>query len=147
MLILTERLSPGTEVSPEPPRLSLALSAEERTRSRYRYQTDDGEVLLLQLPRGTHLQDGDLLSSPTGEIVKITAKPEPVLTVTAHTPLDLLRAAYHLGNRHIPLEIAPNYLRLSPDPVLEKMLVGLGVAVKREILPFDPETGAYGHNH
>jgi urease accessory protein len=75
------------------------------------------------------------------------AKPEPVLTATAQNPLDLLRAAYHLGNRHIPLEIAATHLRLSPDPVLKSMLEHLGMEVREEISPFYPEMGAYGHHH
>jgi urease accessory protein len=93
------------------------------------------------------LQDGDLLQAQTGEILQIVAKPEPVLTVTAKHPRHLLRAAYHLGNRHVPLEIAPTYLRLSPDPVLQHMLEQLGVAITEEMTPFYPEKGAYGHSH
>ncbi|MCP2732339.1 urease accessory protein UreE, partial [Limnofasciculus baicalensis] len=125
-----------------------SLTASERTRTRHRFDTPDGESLYLRLPRGTILQDGDLLRSQIGDVViRIAAKPEDVLTVTTQKPLDLLRAAYHLGNRHVPLEITPNYLRLSPDPVLEAMLEQLGLNVKSEILPFHPEIGAYGHNH
>ncbi|HBY78804.1 MAG TPA: urease accessory protein UreE, partial [Cyanobacteria bacterium UBA11148] len=98
--------------------------------------------------RGTVLNDGDLLQSETGDIVvRIVAKPEPVLTVTSQQPINLLRASYHLGNRHVPLEVAPNYLRLSPDPVLQTMLENLGVEVKAEVVPFQPEIGAYGHHH
>jgi urease accessory protein len=92
------------------------------------------------------LADGDLLQSEAGDIlVRITAKPEPVLTVTASDRLDLLRAAYHLGNRHIALEITTDYLRLSPDPVLQAMVEQLGLQVVAEIAPFHPEKGAYSH--
>jgi urease accessory protein len=80
-------------------------------------------------------------------VVRIVAKPETVITVTSQTPVDLLRASYHLGNRHVPLEVAPHYLRLSPDPVLQAMLEQLGVELKEEVLPFQPESGAYGHHH
>ncbi len=80
-------------------------------------------------------------------MIRIAAKPEPVLTVTAQKPIDLLRASYHLGNRHVPLEVAPSYLRLSPDPVLQIMLEQLGVKVREEVVPFQPEVGAYGHSH
>ena len=127
---------------------TLALTASERTRSRHRLSTADGQVLYLCLPRGTVLRHGDLLQAEKDRsLVRIAAKPEPVLTVTAQTPLLLLRAAYHLGNRHVPLEIAATYLRLSPDPVLRTMLEQLGIDVLEAVLPFQPELGAYGHSH
>ena len=126
---------------------NLLLTASERSRARHRFETEDGIALFLRLPRGTTLQDGDLLQGETGQILRIGAKPEPVLTVTAKKPLDLLRAAYHLGNRHVSLEIAPNYLRLSRDPVLQRMLSQMGLEVQEEVLPFFPELGAYGHSH
>jgi urease accessory protein len=152
MLTFSQRLSQIIDRASDAqliiPLFTLSLSAEERTRSRHRFQTPDGQVLFLRLPRGTVLQDGDLLRAETGEIIKIAAKPEPVLTVTAQNPLDLLRAAYHLGNRHVPLEIAPTYLRLSPDPVLKGMLEQMGVTAIEENAPFQPEIGAYhGHSH
>lgn len=146
MLTLTQRLSDALDNATVS--YTLVLTAEERTRSRYRFETPDKVVLFLRLPRGTILRDRDLLQSETGSIlVRITAKPESVLTVTAREPMDLLKAAYHLGNRHVSIEIAPTYLRLSPDPVLKTMLEQLGVEVKEEILPFHPEAGAYGHSH
>ncbi|HIK11723.1 MAG TPA: urease accessory protein UreE [Oscillatoriaceae cyanobacterium M33_DOE_052] len=146
MLILTQRLLP--DASGTPPQYNLSLTADDRTRSRHRFETEEGEEVYLNLPRGTILQDGDRLASETGEIVVlVTAKPEPILTVTAHTPLDLLRAAYHLGNRHVSLEITPNYLRLSNDSVLKAMLLQLGLQAIEEIAPFYPETGAYHHSH
>lgn len=127
---------------------TLSLTAQERTRTRHRFETPDGQVLYLRLPRGTVLQDGDLLQSEGGDVVmRIAAKPEPVLTVTSQKPVDLLRASYHLGNRHVPLEVSPHYLRLSPDPVLQAMLEQMGVQVQEEVVPFQPETGAYSHSH
>jgi urease accessory protein len=127
---------------------TLSLTAQERTRTRHRFETPDGQVLYLRLPRGTVLQDGDLLQSEGGDVVmRIAAKPEPVLTVTSQKPVDLLRASYHLGNRHVPLEVSPNYLRLSPDPVLQAMLEQMGVQVQEEVVPFQPETGAYSQSH
>ncbi len=143
MLIFSQRLPdlPDALVS-----FTLSLTADERNRSRCRWETADGVVLCLNLPRGTVLRDRDLLKSDSGNtLVRITAKPEPVLTVTAQTTLALLQAAYHLGNRHVPLEIAPTYLRLAPDPVLKAMLEQLGLEVREEVLSFQPETGAYGH--
>jgi urease accessory protein len=128
--------------------LTLPLTAEERTRSRHYFQTEAGQGIYLQLPRGTVLHHQDLLTTQEGQtIVQIIAKPEPVMTATAHTPLDLLRAAYHLGNRHVPLEVAIGYLRLTPDPVLKAMLEQLGLHVTEAILPFQPEMGAYGQSH
>jgi urease accessory protein len=144
MLVLTKCLPPNAEI---PVNFSLYLTAEERTKTRQRLETADGQSVSLRLPRGTVLKDGDLLESETAEtIIQIVAKPEPVLTVTATNPLDLLKAAYHLGNRHVPLEIKPSYLRLSPDSVLASMLLQLGLDVQEEIAPFFPETGAYGHH-
>lgn len=94
------------------------------------------------------LRDGDLLQTEGGDrLIRIVAKPEPVLTITAKTSLDLLRAAYHLGNRHVPVEVTTAYLRLSPDPVLEHLLHHLGVDVTAETVPFHPESGAYDHSH
>ncbi|RCJ23181.1 urease accessory protein UreE [Nostoc sp. ATCC 43529] len=128
--------------------LTLALTAEERTRSRHRFESEDGKVVFLHLPRGTVLHDGDILQDEAGKsLIKITAKPELVMTAFAETPLLLLRAAYHLGNRHVPVEITPTYLRLSSDSVLRTMLEQLGLEVKEEILPFQPELGAYGQHH
>ncbi|NJL02702.1 MAG: urease accessory protein UreE [Spirulinaceae cyanobacterium SM2_1_0] len=123
--------------------LTLALSADERQRSRCRLNLPDGQTVVLRLPRGTVLQAGDCLQAESGELVSIVARPEPVLRVTATTPHDLLRAAYHLGNRHVPLAITPDSLCLAPDPVLEALLRQLGLHVTAEITPFCPEAGAY----
>jgi urease accessory protein len=144
MLTLTHRLPAEAAIAVH---LTLALTAEERTRSRYQLESAEGQKVRLQLPRGTVLHHGDRLQTETGDlIVQITAKPEPVLTVSAQTTLELLRAAYHLGNRHVALEITPDYLRLSPDPVLKSMLEHLGLQVVEEIAAFQPEVGAYGHS-
>ena len=102
----------------------------------------------MRLSRGTVLNNGDILTDETQSIyMGIIAKSEPVLTAYAEIPL-LLRAAYHLGNRHVPVEITPTYLRLSPDPVLQAMLTQLGLEIQAEFVPFQPELGAYGnHSH
>ena len=144
MLTITDRLP---AINSAVNAFTLVLTAEERTKSRHRFETEEGETVFLRLPRGTVLRDRDMLRSDNGEyLILVKAKSEPVLTVTAATPLDLLRAAYHLGNRHVPLEIGTNYLRLSPDPVLQAMLEHLGVMVVEENAPFQPEVGAYGHH-
>lgn len=130
------------------PALTLALTAEERRRSRLQLRTASGEPVHFHLPRGTVLRHGDLLAvRRRPERVRIVAGPEPVLTVRADDPHRLLKAAYHLGNRHVPLEVGPDYLRLSPDPVLAGMLRQLGVTVSAETAPFEPEAGAYAHAH
>ncbi|MDB9496487.1 urease accessory protein UreE [Spirulina major CS-329] len=123
----------------------LPLTAGDRTRTRHHF-TVGPITLTLALPRGTGLQAGDYLEAESGEIVQITAQPEPVLTVTAPDPTTLLRAAYHLGNRHVPLEVTADHLRFSPDPVLAQMLDHLGATVTAETAPFYPEAGAY-HSH
>ena len=144
MLTLTYRLPADAAIAVH---LTLALTAEERTRSRYQLEIPEQQKVRLQLPRGTVLHHGDLLQTATGDTtVRVVAKPEPVLTVTAPTSLELLRAAYHLGNRHVALEITSHYLRLSPDPVLQAMLEQLGLQAIAEVAAFQPEVGAYGHS-
>ncbi|MGL5034000.1 MAG: urease accessory protein UreE [Microcystaceae cyanobacterium] len=148
MLTATARLSLTSidHNDHQQPILTLALTAEERTRSRYRFELSDGEPILLRLPRGTVLKHGVYLQPDTETIIQILAKPEPTLTAIAANALLLLRAAYHLGNRHVPVEITPDYLRLAPDPVLAEMLRHLGLEVQSAIAPFQPEAGAY-HSH
>ncbi|MEA5501197.1 urease accessory protein UreE [Limnoraphis robusta] len=145
MIIFTQHFQPNTNPNID---FIIPLTAEQRDRSRQTIELSSSQKVYLRLPRGTVLEDGDLLQSETQEhLAQIIAKPEPVITVTANTELELIRAAYHLGNRHVPLEITSNYLRLSPDSVLESMLVKLGLEVVEEIAPFYPEKGAYGHHH
>jgi urease accessory protein len=144
MLTLTQRLTPNPDADVI---FTLALTAEERMRSRHYFETNNGRSVYLHLPRGTVLRQGDLLKSEQGDFVRVVAKAEPVLTVTTDNPLDLLRAAYHLGNRHVALELTASYLRLTPDPVLRDLLEHLGLTVIDEVSPFQPETGAYGHRH
>ena len=146
MLTLNQRLP--ADPAAVPPH-TLWLTAEERTRSRFKFATAEGAEVQLVLPRGTVLRDGDLLADAENKTqVRVRAKPEPVLTARAPDSFTLLRAAYHLGNRHVALELGRDYLRLSPDPVLEQMLTQLGLAVVSEVAPFQPEPGAYGgHSH
>ena len=153
MLTLVERLSPDAALSLDrSPQIFLALRAEDRRRSRLRCEKEDGQSVQLILKRGTVLRDGDILKTiadGAGEpiFVRVIAKPEAVVTIKASEPLALLRAAYHLGNRHIALEVHPDYLRLLPDPVLEQMLENMAVTLTRETVPFHPEAGAYHHHH
>ncbi len=143
MLIFTQRCETNLEATE-----TLSLDAEARSRPRQHLQLDSGEPCYLRLPRGTVLQENDCLTSENKEkIIRIVAKPESVLTVKATKTEDLLKAVYHLGNRHVSLEITVDCLRLSPDPVLEKMLKQMGLTVIAEVAPFFPELGAYHHDH
>ena len=141
MLILTRILPADPTVAVV---AVLALTAAERTRSRHRFVTESGLPVMLNLPRGNLLRNHTLLASEAGEMVRVVAKPEPVVVVRAASPWALLRAAYHLGNRHVPLELNPDHLKLEPDTVLEAMLRQLGeLSLQTTILPFEPEDGAY----
>lgn len=146
MLTLIQRLpaDPSARAS-----YTLSLTAEDRTRSRLRFDTEEGVGVQLALPRGTVLREGDLLKADDAQtFVRVRAKPEPVLTARAKDEWTLLRAAYHLGNRHVPVEVGRDYLRLSPDSVLADMLKQLGLELVEEVTPFQPEAGAYGgHSH
>jgi len=129
-----------------PSTATLSLTADDRTRTRHRFTGDRGEDFYLDLPRGTILQEGDRLTDATTAIVvTIRAKPEPVYTVTARSTHHLTQLAYHLGNRHVALEIGQTYLRLQPDPVLKAMLLQLKAQIHVDVLPFSPEVGAYHH--
>jgi urease accessory protein len=93
------------------------------------------------------LRDGDVLVAQDGALVRVVAAPEAVLMVTARDALTLTRAAYHLGNRHTPVEVGADYLKLEYDPVLADMLKRIGAMVEQVTLPFQPESGAYGGGH
>ena len=129
--------------------LHLPLTAVERTLLRGRRTTSCGRSVLLQLPREGSLQPGDLLVDQSGStIVVVTAAPEALLRVQGSHPLELLQAAYHLGNRHVALELHEQELLLPEYPVLASMLESRGLTVSRCCQPFAPEGGAYGgHQH
>jgi len=126
---------------------SLTLPWERRSVTRQKVRLDDGRDAGLFLPRGEILRGGDRLASTSGEIVAIVAAPEAVLVVRAPDPQALARAAYHLGNRHVAVEVGEGMLMLERDHVLEDMLLGLGVSVEEAMLPFEPEPGAYAHGN
>lgn len=125
----------------------LELPFELRQKSRLRTRLVSGEEVFLLLERGTILRDGDGLCGDDGRVIRVKAAPEAVLTVRCESAQALARAAYHLGNRHIPLEVGPGWLRLAEDHVYREMLVGLGAEVVAEAAPFEPEAGAYSHSH
>ncbi|MBK1619722.1 hypothetical protein CKO42_14985 [Lamprobacter modestohalophilus] len=123
---------------------TLSLTYEQRSRSRLRAQLDDGRQVGILLPRGETLRDGDLLADEQGEVIRIRAAAEPVSCAEVDDPLQLTRAAYHLGNRHVALQIEPGRLCWLHDHVLDAMVRGLGLRVSAERAPFEPEAGAYG---
>jgi urease accessory protein len=126
---------------------TLTLPFDARGKSRLAATLDNGEEVALVMPRGTVLADGDMLVADDGGFVRVVAAAEDVLVVRAPSVRLLTRAAYHLGNRHTPVEVGADYLKLEADPVLEDMLKRLGVLVAHESQPFQPETGAYGGGH
>ncbi len=129
---------------------TLTLPLDKRIRSRQRVVLDDGREAGVFLARGETLRDGDLLGSRDGTIVRVSAAAEPVSEVRCDDALLLARACYHLGNRHVALQVAPGLLRYAHDHVLDDMLRGLGLQPVRVEAPFEPEPGAYGgsaHGH
>lgn len=127
-----------------PADVDLVLPFQLRTKSRLRTALPSGEEVGLILERGTILRDGDLLLADDGRVVRVVAASETVSTVRAEDPLMLLRVAYHLGNRHVALQIGTGWLRYQHDHVLDDMVRGLGLKARVEQAPFEPEAGAYG---
>ena len=124
--------------------LELPLAADQRTSLRGQRRSACGAALLLQLPRGAALQPGELLRGDDGRtLVRVSAAPEPLLRVRAADPLALLQAAYHLGNRHVAMEIHADQLLLLQDSVLADLLRQRGLQVECLEAPFQPEAGAY----
>lgn len=124
------------------------LPFELRRRSRQKLTLDNGEVVGLVLNQGTVLRHGDLLVAEDGQFILVQAALEPVLKVTAQSLQQLTRAAYHLGNRHVLVEVGPDYLQLEQDSVLVDMLQRLGnITVETVNQAFEPDAGAYGGGH
>ena len=130
----------------------LSLPIDSRIKSRLKVMLDDGRNAGLFLPRGHILRGGEQLSSECGLVVEVKAAPETVSTVSCEDLLLLTRVAYHLGNRHGPLQVEAGWVRYQHDHVLDEMVEGLGATVTTEKQPFEPEGGAYGgrsggHHH
>ncbi len=143
MIHLTERITVSGHIDDQ-----LELPFDQRQKSRLRVTLASGKEAALFLSRGIILRGGDLIQSEDGSVVvQIVAAQEPVYNVIAPTPRDLMCAAYHLGNRHVPLQIGDGWLRLEQDYVLRDMLLGLGMQVSEVHAPFEPEAGAYGGGH
>ena len=130
---------------------SLTLDFDARHRRRIRLTADQGEDILLDLPKAVAMADGDGLQLDDGRWLKVQAAAELIVEVRHKDPNQLMRLAWHLGNRHLPTEIRDQVLRIRPDHVIEDMLVGLGADLEEVKAPFQPEGGAYsghtGHHH
>jgi urease accessory protein len=143
MLNIQKRCEPRAKFDAE-----LIMPYELRQKCRLRTQTTTGEETGLFLPRGSLLRDGDFLEAEDGRIVKVTARLEKVLQIGCPDTVQLARIAYHLGNRHVALQIGAGWLRIANDYVLRQMVEGLGAVVVPVEAAFEPEPGAYGgHNH
>lgn len=125
---------------------SLTLPFALREKSRQRTALDSGEEVGLFLPRGTMLHEGDLLVAENGLVVRVRAAPERLSTVATGDATLLARVCYHLGNRHVPVQIAEGRVSYLHDHVLDEMIRGLKLDVTLETAPFEPESGAY-HSH
>jgi urease accessory protein len=126
---------------------TVTLTYLDRHRRRIRLAADSGAIFLLDLARAYHLSDGDGLELDDGEFVRVRAAPEPVLEIEAADTASLLRIAWHLGNRHLPLQVVGDHLRIREDHVIAEMVTGLGGRITRARAPFDPEIGAYAAPH
>jgi urease accessory protein len=133
---------------------TVELDWDLRQKSRFEATDSAERPLGVFLPRGTVVRGGDVLVVQDGSMVKVIAAPQVVLKITAcathGTSFDLIRAAYHLGNRHVPIELKPDHLKIEPDHVLADMLRAMHLTVVEVNEPFEPESGAYaqgGHSH
>ncbi|CAE6938095.1 Urease accessory protein UreE [Pseudomonas marincola] len=143
MLVIHQRIAAQPDWDAE-----LLLTFEARSKSRLRTFSTTGEDVGLFLERGQPpLYDGECLRAEDGRIVRVCARPEQLLHVTCATPFELMRAAYHLGNRHVALQLGDGWLRLPDDYVLKAMLEQLGAKVELIEAAYQPEHGAYGGGH
>ena len=128
---------------------SVELDWDVRQKSRFAATDSQGRALAIFLPRGTVVRGGDVLVAEDGSLIRVLAAPQAVLVITAcaehGSPFDLTRAAYHLGNRHVPIELQPDHLKIDPDHVLADMLRAMHLTVQETQAAFEPEGGAYGH--
>ncbi|MER8310264.1 urease accessory protein UreE [Acinetobacter baumannii] len=145
MKIYTQRLE---DISPDQAFETVELTFDTRQKSRFRAALASGVDIGADLPRTGILRSGSYIATQEGDVLRVDAKPERLMKVTAQTEFDLLKAAYHLGNRHVPLMLTPTALYFEPDHVLSEMVEGLGLTVTETDHPFEPESGAYAqHSH
>ena len=133
---------------------TVELDWDTRQKSRFEARDSEGRSIGVFLPRGTVVRGGDVLVADDGSLGRVLAAPQAVLKIThcaQHgTPFDLIRAAYHLGNRHVPIELKPEHLKIEPDHVLADMLRAMHLIVHAVQEAFEPESGAYAsgaHTH
>ena len=130
---------------------SVSLDWDVRQKSRFQVEDSSGRVLSVFLQRGHVVRGGDVLVADDGSLIRIEAAPQALLRITTcpqhGTPFDLIRAAYHLGNRHVPIELKPDHLQIEPDAVLADMLRSMHLIVNKVDEAFEPEGGAYGAHH
>ncbi|HCK7399913.1 TPA: urease accessory protein UreE [Acinetobacter baumannii] len=145
MKIYTQRLE---DISPDQAFETVELTFDTRQKSRFRAALASGVDIGADLPRTGILRSGSYIATQEGDVLRVDAKPERLMKVTAQTEFVLLKAAYHLGNRHVPLMLTPTALYFEPDHVLAEMVEGLGLTVTETDHPFEPESGAYAqHSH
>ncbi len=127
---------------------SLVLPYEDRQKARLKTKLEDGSEAGLFLPRGTIPRGGDLLEAEDGTLVKIIAADEKISRVVCDEPGNMAKVSYHLGNRHVAVEISDNWVAYLRDHVLDDMVQGMGFSVSHAMAPFEPEAGAYAaHEH
>src|SRR5271163_4592028 len=126
---------------------TVHLTFDARSKSRLLLRLDSGEQAALVVERGRLLRGGDRVRTQDGREVLVIAAEEPLLEASSDDPVAIARAAFHLGNRHVEIEVMANRLRFLDDHVLEEMIKGLGLQVSAVRAPFEPEAGAYGHHH
>jgi len=150
MLTVDKRIAQGRGLAPALLKRAATVTLDWDTRQKSRFDAEDsqGRALGVFLPRGSAVRGGDVLVATDGSLIRVVATPQPVMVVRAcaehGSAFDLLRAAYHLGNRHVALELQPDRLQLEPDHVLADMLRRMHLIVTEEVAPFEPEAGAYG---
>jgi urease accessory protein len=142
MMIIHQRASSAAKTDD-----TLTLPFEQRCKSRLRTTLVSGEEAGLFLERGTILRGGDCLAADDGRVVLVQSAAEELMEVRAEDAETLARAAYHLGNRHTPIQVGKGWLRFAADHVLAEMLLGLGVEISALAAPFEPEPGAYAAGH
>jgi urease accessory protein len=149
-MLRAERIAPAGDWPRDRARGTVTLAYDDRHRRRLRLESDAGEAFLLDLPRAAVLEDGDGVALSDGSWFLVRAAAENLLEITAATPALLARLAWHLGNRHLPAQIAGDRILIRNDHVIAHMLEGLGARLKRIAAPFTPERGAYdteGRHH
>ena len=157
MLTINKLIPQGRGLAPALLKRAASVELDWDTRQKSRFDATDssGRALGVFLPRGTSVRGGDVLVAEDGSLIRVSGAPQPVLVIRAcaehGSPFDLTRAAYHLGNRHVAIELQPDHLKIEPDHVLATMLKRMHLIVSEAHEAFEPEGGAYqaeaGHGH